>query len=124
MNFKDLPPLGAPLDTGTFAGLTTLTDGTHYAVVLLPEQVEGLTWESALDWAKKCVAELPSRPVASLLFANCTTLLKSGWHWTSEAHSTFYAWGCYFNNGDITYDCKSDEGFAVAVRLIPIGVTK
>jgi len=31
-----LPPLGADLGGGKFAGLTTRKDGTHAAVVLLP----------------------------------------------------------------------------------------
>jgi hypothetical protein len=35
MQFSSLPALGHPLDTGTFAGITTTPDGKHHAVVLL-----------------------------------------------------------------------------------------
>ena len=118
--FAALPALGAPLETGIFAGLITQPDGTHCAVVLLPEKGEKLTWKKAMNWAQKQDAELPSRPVASMLFANCKPALQPGWHWTSEQEDASYAWYCYFSYGDIYYNHKSYEGSAVAVRLIPI----
>ena len=113
-----LPPLGGPLDGGTFAGLTTKKDGTHCAVVLLPEQAEGLTWKKAMNWAVKQGGELPSRPVAALLFANAKSQLKPKWHWTSDEEDASFAWLCQFSLGH-QYDVhKSYEGSAVAVRLI------
>lgn len=117
-----LPALGAPLDTGIFAGLTTRKDGTHCAVVLLPDQTEDITWMKAVAWAEKLNAELPTRPVAALLYANVKAQLKPDWHWTSETHEleASYAWGCYFDYGYQTISHESYEGSAVAVRLIPI----
>jgi hypothetical protein len=48
-----LPALGAPLEGGTFAGLITLPNGTHNAVVLLPALGDGLDWWEACEWANK-----------------------------------------------------------------------
>ena len=118
--FSTLPALGAQLDGGTFIGITTKKDGTHHAVVLLSEQAEGLTWKKAMNWAAKQGGELPSRPVAALLFANAKEQLKPCWHWTSEEYDASYAWDCYFGYGNQFSHHKSYEGGAVAVRLIPL----
>ena len=118
--FASLPPVGAELDGGTFAGITTKPDGAHYAVLLLPEQGENLTWQQALAWADEQGGELPTRPVASMLFANVKDKLKPEWHWTSEAYNASYAWNCHFSYGSIGITRKSHEGCAVAVRLIPL----
>ena len=115
-----LPALGADLDGGTFAGLTTRPDGTHCAVVLLPSLGEDLTWAKAKAWAKKQGGELPSRPVAALLFANVKPSLSPRWHWTTDEYDGSCAWHCYFHYGDQSYYHKSYEGSAVAVRLIPL----
>jgi hypothetical protein len=78
-----------------------------------------------MNWATKLNAELPRRPVASLLFANCKAMLKPSWHWTNEKRNASYAWDCDFLSGSIDdFTSKSYEGSAVAVRLIPIGETK
>jgi len=71
-------------------------------------------------WSKKQGGELPSRPVAALLFANVKSALRPRWHWTSDEEDASYAWGCYFGNGHQYDDPKSYEGGAVAVRLIPL----
>ena len=120
MSITDLPAIGQLLNGGTFAGLTTKPDGTHCAVVLLPGTGTDLTWTKAKAWAKKQGGELPSRPVAALLFANVKANLKPKWHWTSEEYDASYAWLCNFLNGT-QYDIhKSFEGSAVAVRQIPL----
>ena len=121
MSITDLPALGQPLDGGTFAGLTTKPDGTHCAVVLLPDNGTDLTWAKAKTWAKKQGGELPSRPVAALLFANVKANLKPKWHWTSDECNASYAWLCTLGYGYQSYDRKSFEGSAVAVRYIKIG---
>ena len=118
--FAALPPVGTVLEGGTFAGITTSKDGTHSAVILLPDNGEKLTWKKAMNWAKKLGAELPTRPVASVLFANVKAQLKPAWHWTSEEDDASLAWSCDFNYGSIFHDHKSFEGSAVAVRLIPV----
>jgi len=118
--FATLPALGADFEGGTFAGVTTRQDGTHCAVVLLPAKGEGLAWKDAIAWAKEQGGELPSRPVASLLFANVQPALSPEWHWTSEEYNASYAWFCGFEDGDVSYLRNSYEGCAVAVRLIRI----
>ena len=118
VSLAGLPALGAPLDDGIFAGITTCKDGTHCAVVLLPEQGIKLTWKKAMNWAKKQGGELPTRPVAAMLFANIKDKLTPAWHWTSDEDDASYAWYCYFGYGGQGYGHKSYEGSAVAVRLI------
>jgi hypothetical protein len=120
INLASLPPVGADLDGGAFSGITTRKNGTHCAVVLLPEQGEKLTHKKAMNWAKKLGAELPSRPVAALLFANLKTKLRPNWHWTSDEDDASFAWSCYFTLGNQHSFRKSSEGSAVAVRLIPL----
>ena len=121
ISISTLPALGAALHGGIFAGLTTRKDGSHCAVVLLPDQVASITWKKAVNWAQKLEAELPSRPVAALLFANVKDRLRPAWHWTSESYHASYAWVCTFDGGiQIVNLHKSYEGSAVAVRLIPL----
>lgn len=120
MSITDLPAIGQLLNGGTFAGLTTKPDGTHCAVVLLPGTGTDLTWTKAKAWAKKQGGELPSRPVAALLFANVKASLQLGWHWTSEEFDASYAWFCSFGTGYQNGCRKSYEGSAVAVRQIPL----
>lgn len=119
----DLPALGAPMAGGLFAGLTTQPDGTHVAVVLLPGRGECLTWQQSMDWAAQQGGQLPSRPIAALLFANVSDRPQVGWHWTCETHANdaSYAWYCYFTSGSQLNGHKSAEACAVAVRLIPVG---
>ena len=118
--FSTLPALGAPLDGGIFVGVITRKDGTHCAVVLLPENGTKLTWKKAMNWAENQGGELPSRPVAALIFANAKEQLKPSWHWTNEEYDASYAWYCYFIIGHQGSNHKSYEGGAVAVRLIPL----
>lgn len=121
IDLASLPPIGKSLDGGTFAGLTTKPDGTHCAVVLLPGNATDLTWKNAKTWAKKQGGELPSRPVAALLFANVKASLQLGWHWTSDEYDASSAWTCYFSYGDQNGCRKSYKSSAVAVRYIKIG---
>jgi len=120
ISLSTLPALGAALHGGTFAGLITRKDGSHCAVILLPDKGTDLNWKKACDWARQLDAELPSRPVAALLFANVKDQLRPKWHWTSESYDASYAWGCGFYYGTQFSSRKSYEGAAVAVRLIPL----
>jgi hypothetical protein len=120
IKFNDLPALGQPFAGGTFAGITTQKDGTHMAVVLLPDQASNVTWQSAMDWAKGLDAVLPTRPIAALLFANLQPSLRPEWRWTSDEDDASYAWGCCFHGGDQSSGHKSFEGSAVAVRLVEV----
>lgn len=76
MKLQDLPKLGGQLDGGILAGLTTKTDGTHCAVVLLPGKGYDLNWSDAKAWATAQGGELPSRPVAARLNAQA---VPDGW---------------------------------------------
>lgn len=122
LSLTSLPAIGSDLDGGTFAGLTTKPDGTHCAVVLLPDAGTDLTWTKAKAWAKKQGGELPSRPVAAMLFANIKSVLHPRWHWTSEEHASeaSFAWLCNFSYGSQLSTPKSSGGGAVAVRQIPL----
>ena len=120
ISFSALPAIGSALEGGIFAGLTTRKDGTHCAVVLLSDKGTDLTWKKAMNWAAKLDAELPTRPVADLLFANVKDQLEPRWHWTSETDGASYAWHCHFGHGTQYGTHKSYEGCAVAVRLIPL----
>ncbi len=120
MNLASIPTLGAALEGGIFSGLTTRKDGTHCAVVLLPGFKEDVTWQDAKAWAVELGGELPSRPVAALLFANAKDHLQPYWHWTADEENASYAWGCDFYDGLQDYTRKSYEGSAVAVRLIQL----
>lgn len=118
--FASLPTLGAALEDGTFAGITTRPDGTHCAVILLPAMGEDLTWKAAKAWAVEHGGELPTRPVAALLFANVQPALSPVWHWTADEYNASYAWDCHFGHGLQSCNHKDDERAAVAVRLIPL----
>ncbi|MDO8902935.1 hypothetical protein [Hydrogenophaga sp.] len=118
ITIAELPAIGETLEGGIFAGLTTKPDGTHCAAVLLPAQGTDLNWKAAKAWAGKQDGELPSRPVAALLFANLKEQLRPNWHWTADGDGASYAWSCNFGLGGQSYGHKSYEGSAVAVRLI------
>ena len=123
MKLSDLPALGQPLAAGMYCGVVTAKDGTHNAVVLLPDAPsERLRWQAAMDWAKALEADLPSRPVAALLFANAKASFDPNWYWTNETEESdgSYAWYQTFDNGGQDLTHKSDEGRARAVRLIPL----
>ena len=125
MNLFQLPALGAALEGGVFAGLTTDKEGWHFAVALLPDKPEKLlTWKKAIAWAEGIGATLPTRPVAAMLFANAKDQFEvdPSWHWTSEALDGSYAWRQNFNYGGQYGIHKSYEGRARAVRLIQLTV--
>jgi hypothetical protein len=120
VKFKDLPKLGEQLDGGIFAGLTTKPDGTHCAVVLLPDEGYDLNGHEVKTWATEQGGVLPSRPVAALLVSTVKDQLRPAWHWTADELETSRAWLCNFDNGCQDNHRKSYVGSAVAVRLIPI----
>lgn len=124
ISVSNLPALGQALEGGTFAGLITLPTGEHRAVVLLPDQGSQLTWKDAMAWAQERGGQLPTRPVAALLFANLKAGLRPAWHWTCEEdkdddeEDASFAWYCGFSDGYQSCFHKSVEGSAVAVRMI------
>ena len=115
-----LPSIGTAFEGGIFAGVTTKKDGIHCAVVLLPAKGKVLDRNAAKAWALEQGGELPTRPVAALLFANVQPELSPEWNWTADEYNASYAWFCNFDDGNVISIRKSYEGSAVAVRLIPL----
>ncbi len=115
--------IGSEHENGKFAGLITLPDGKHVAVILLPNKSEKrLTWADAMAWATEAGGQLPTRPIAALLFANLGVEFDKDWHWTNETCSwnESCAWVSYFSHG---YQSSGHEDYgncARAVRLIHI----
>ncbi len=120
--------LGASLDGGDYAGITTLSDGRPVAIVHL-----GLTLASdhagCVKYAEEHDAEIASRAVFHTLRATIKDKLpKEGWCWTADTldqdtgkkADASYAWLCYFRNGLTSTSHKSYERQAVVVRLIPL----
>lgn len=125
MTDTGLPTLGAPLEGGAFAGIVTMSDGKHVAVVLLPDRGEGLSHRAAVAWAQERGGQLPTRLIAALLFANTKhMLLPYMRHWCLETEGTSSAWSCFFDDGSQIRYHKICEGSAVAVRLIPVVESK
>jgi hypothetical protein len=119
--------LGAPLEDGTFAGLTTLHDGTHVAVVYLGMSADEFNHAGCIAHARERGGELMSRTVFHLLRTTIKEQLpKEGWCFTADTldmdtgnkGDASYAWFCYFNYGFTGYYGKRNERQAVAVRLI------
>jgi hypothetical protein len=127
--FSALPQLGAELLGGTFAGITTSPTGEHAAVVLLADKPEQrMPWQQAMAWAQEAGGQLPSRPVAALLYANAKAQFEEAWYWTAnsleadtgDSSDASYAWYQGFNNGHQYHDHKGAEGRVRAVRLIQL----
>ena len=117
--------IGAEFEGGKFAGITTLPDGKHVAVVLLPDKpAKHLPWADAMAWATEAGGQLPARPVAALLFANLKAEFEEEWHWTNEPCSwaESYACICHFDYGTQSHDHKGYYHAARAVRLIHLEV--
>jgi len=76
--------------------------------------------QEAMDWAAQAGGQLPSRPIAALLYANARKTIEPDWYWTNEKEGSSSAWGCNFLIGGQNCCYRSAEGCAVAVRLIPL----
>lgn len=121
LTLATLPALGADLEGGLFAGLTTDKQGRHFAVVLMPDKPAGqLTWKQALAWADSVGGVLPTRPVSAMLLANCKAQFEEAWHWTSEEYGGSCAWYQSFDYGSQLCLHKFSELQARAVRLIQL----
>ncbi|VVE47507.1 hypothetical protein PCO31111_04519 [Pandoraea communis] len=131
LSLSALPPLRAELAGGTFRGVTTRKDGTHCAVILLPNKAtERRDRQGCIDWAHEAGGELPTRSVFHLLRLSATKeeLAEGGWYYaadllsddTGDEDDAAYAWLCYLGHGGTLSYHESYEGLAVAVRLIPL----
>ena len=105
-----------------YAGLMLDDDGkpSHH-LVLMADRAEKVTWDQAVDFAKRAGGELPTRREQSLLYANLKGLFEAAWYWSAEKYSGdgSSAWTQTFYYGYQGYDHKSYEGRAVAVRRFP-----
>ncbi len=119
--------LGAPLEGGTFRGVITLPGGAHVAVVLLADKPdERLTWEDAKAWAQGIDGQLPTHPIAALLYANAKDQFDRAWYWTADSleadtgnkRDASYAWYCLFSLGSQGCIDVSSAGAARAVRRL------
>lgn len=120
VNFNALPPVGSPLGAGVFVGVMTQPTGRHVAVILLPDRAHDVSWDAAIQWAKQLDAQLPTRAMAALIFANTTMRPQAQRQWTCEefrAHSN-YAWNCNYCYGTQDRILKSNKACAVAVHLL------
>lgn len=103
-----------------YAGSVLDESGHHkHHLVLMAARPDGeVTWQQAMGWTASVGGALPTRQEQSLIFANCKPHLEAAWHWSSEAYegNASCAWYCGFGNGTQSYDRKSYEGRAVAVR--------
>ncbi|PLP96924.1 DUF1566 domain-containing protein [Cupriavidus pauculus] len=102
-----------------YAGLVLGEDGNpDYHLILLPGEVESITWKDACIWAGDRDASLPTRREQSLLFANLKGEFESAWYWSGEKHdeNDGWAWFQTFDCGDQYYYPQSTELRARAVR--------
>jgi len=112
--------LTIPLKAGErFAGQILNEDGTlsHY-LILLPGDIDDITWSDAKAWAAERGGELPTRREQSLLFANLKGEFEERAYWSAEAHESEsgWAWCQDFGNGDQTISHPYCEFRARAVR--------
>jgi hypothetical protein len=91
-------------------------------LVLLPGDVEDITWPDAMEWAKKSGGDLPTRQEQALLFANLKDEFQAAWYWSSQEHHSegSYAWFQNFGFGGQGYSHESYEGRARAVRRFKV----
>jgi hypothetical protein len=112
-----------------------LAEGEHYAgmirgdagmvshhLILLPGDVDDVSWDQAQAWAEKRGATLPTRREQHLLIANLKDQFEPRWYWSCEQHASepSGAWLQNFSNGNQNGLHKSYEGRARAVRRLEI----
>lgn len=106
-----------------YAGIILGKDGgKDYHLILLPGEAENVTFEQAIEWAKKVGAELPTRREQSMLFANLKEHFQPRWYWSGERHASGSdsAWGQSFDYGGQYYYNTNDQVRARAVRRLEI----
>ena len=110
-------------DGEIYAGLILGKDGAaDYHLFLQPGEAVDVTWQSAVDWAKKLGHSLPTRTEQALLFANLKEQFQPRYYWSGAQYgpSSSHAWSQHFLIGYQNYGLKSYEGRARAVRRLEI----
>lgn len=118
-----LPALGADFHGGEYAGVTTDTDGSVYALISLDDKPDKLlNFKEAMAWAESLGngASLPNRVESLMLFMNLKGKFDEDWHWTREAYSERSAWYQSFDDGYQYLVNHGSELCARAVRRLPI----
>jgi len=109
-------------DGETYAGLILGKNGQpDYHLVLMPGDVEDVTWSTARSWAVADGGDLPNRRELSLLHANLKELFARVWYWSSEQSEarSQLVWGQNFSSGIQTMYGRQFHGRARAVRRVP-----
>jgi hypothetical protein len=132
--FRDgtaIPMIGQPWpgQGGINAGLVRGRDGgVDYYLIVAAEARSGVKWKDAMGWAKELEADghrdftLPYRNEQAVLFGNVPEIFEKEYYWSCAQHAEFgaYAWSQSFSNGFQSYDPKSNELRARAVRRLVI----
>ena len=117
-NFK-LPALGAPLENGVFAGISTNKDGSIYALIKLPDGPKPLNWKDCLAAAAEAGGDAPSRLEGLMLFLNLPEERDKDACWINEQFSGGRAWSQHFYGGRQRIYGKYGKLRAVFVRRLP-----
>ncbi|NML34891.1 DUF1566 domain-containing protein [Paraburkholderia antibiotica] len=115
-----IPAVTIPLAPGErYAGIVLDENGelSHH-LILLPGDVDDVSWSAAKEWAAEQGGELPTRREQSLLFANLKSEFEERAYWSAEAHESEsgWAWCQHFRDGHQYYTPQHYEFRARAVR--------
>lgn len=116
------PAIGSPWKDGEYAGVTVF-ENQPFDLVLLSADFDRGDHETALKWAAGKNAMLPSRFDNLILFTNMKDRFKTDYYyWCADLHAgnPVYAWFQNFGNGRQTWNGRSCNFRAVAVRRYAI----
>ncbi|CAJ0777758.1 hypothetical protein [Ralstonia chuxiongensis] len=112
--------IGARYPEGWLVGVNSSTE----AVILLPGDIEQVTWTDAMEWAREIGGQLPTRAEAALLHANFPQGFARGRFWTSDQcvskRGHFSAWYQSFSTGNQAYKTQRMLLKARAIRRMPL----
>jgi hypothetical protein len=110
-------------DGELYAGVIVGKDGqADHHVVLLPDEVEEVSWIAAMGWASETGGTLPTRRELALLFANLREHFAREWYWSCEQQEvrSHLVWGQNFTSGIQTMYGRPFRGRARAVRRLSL----
>ena len=110
-------------DGEVYAGLLLGKNGEpDYHLFKMPGEVESVTWQGAVDWAKSVGGDAPNRRELALLRVNAKEYFEDAAYWSCEQHaaSSYCAWCQNFTNGNQYYYSKGDKLRGVAIRRLVI----
>ena len=106
-----------------YAGIILDKDGARGEhIILLPGDVERLTWEEAQTWAKEIHGALPTRREQLLLYTNLKEQFRVEWYWSCQRRTlaSDYVWTQIFDYGHQSFDHQTSANSARAVRRVPL----